>query len=126
MIITIDSKTNRVRRIRREKPFPIVNNKTTFEVESAPTYVQDTILYFNPETKEFYTEVNTKAIIARAEAKKAWAMKWLSDNDWKVNKRTLGEWAEDDPRWLAYLEGREKARKAYDDAVAVLEAKESE
>ena len=58
---------------------------------------------------------------ARAEAKKAWATKWLSDNDWKVNKRTLGEWAEDDPRWLAYLEGREKARKAYDDAVAVLE-----
>lgn len=120
MIVTIDSNTNKVRRIRREKPFPLVNNKTTFEVESAPTYVQDTILYFNPETKEFYTEVNTKAIMSRANAKKAWAMKWLSDNDWKVNKHVLGEWSDTDPRWLDYLAGREKARKAYDDACAVL------
>lgn len=116
--ITIDTK-NRVRRIRREGPFPIVNNKTTFEVESVPTIEKGNVLYFNPKTKEFYTKPNSIET-TRAKIKKAWAMKWLSDNDWKVNKRTLGEWAEDDPRWLAYLEGREKARKAYDDAVDVL------
>ena len=116
--ITIDAK-NRVRRIRREGPFPIVNNKTTFEVESVPTIEKGNVLYFNPETKEFYTKPNSIKITT-AKIKKAWATKWLSDNDWKVNKRTLGEWAEDDPRWQAYLEGREKARKAYDDAEAIL------
>ena len=119
MIITIDSK-NRVRRIHRKAPFPVVNNKATFEVESVPTHEKGTILYFNPETKEFYTEPNRSVEITSAKIKKAWAMKWLADNDWKVNKRTLGEWAEDDPRWLAYLEGREKARAAYDEAEAIL------
>lgn len=119
MIITIDSK-NRVRRIHREEPFPIVNNKTTFEVENVPAHEKGMIRYFNPETKEFYTKPNSIGITS-AKIKRDWAMKWLSDNDWKVNKRTLGEWAEDDPRWLAYLEGREKARKAYDEAIAVLE-----
>ena len=125
MIFKINAQ-NRVVRIYREEHSPIVNNRTIFKVESKPTVEKDTFLCFNPETKEFYTEPKQSQEKVFAEAKKAWAMKWLSDNDWKVNKRTLGEWAEDDPRWLAYLEGREKARKAYDDAVAVLDAKESE
>ena len=51
---------------------------------------------------------------------RAYALKWLADNDWKVNKHLLGEWADDDDRWLAYLAGREKARSDYDAAEAVL------
>ena len=40
--------------------------------------------------------------------------KWLSDNDWKFNKVFLGEWAEDDTRWLEYLEERRIKRARLD------------
>ena len=56
-------------------------------------------------------------------AQKETALQWLADNDWKVNKRTVSEWAEDDPRWLEYLTGRAKARAQYDEAVAILNQK---
>ena len=61
-----------------------------------------------------------KMSIAKAKHLKKWALKWFSDNDWKVNKHVLGEWSDTDPRWLDYLAGREKARKVYDDACEVL------
>lgn len=103
-----------------------VDGVTTFEVESVPDREENTTLHFNPETKEFYTQEVDTAIVderkarAEAQAKKAEAMKWLTDNDWKVNKRMLGEWAENDERWIAYLEGRAKARAAIDAADAIL------
>ena len=105
------------------------DNVTTFKTDSEPEVVAGDVLYYNPETAEFYTEkmpepteeMRAKAQ-ARAEAVKqrANALKWLADNDWKVNKHLLGEWADDDDRWLAYLAGREKARSDYDAAEAVL------
>ncbi len=121
---------NKVRRmyIPKENEDVKVDNIKTFEVETFPDVDENTALYFNPETKEFYTKPRRKVkpvsdevkVRLEAQEQKANALKWLSDNDWKVNKRALGEWAEDDERWIAYLEGRAKARAAIDEADAVL------
>jgi hypothetical protein len=39
---------------------------------------------------------------------------WLKANDWKVNKVYLGEWTQDDPRWLEYLEKRALLRAEHE------------
>lgn len=101
------------------------DNKTTFKVASVPSVERDEVLYFNPTTFSFYTEkvVVTEEQKARMEerkvknAKKQEALKWLNDNDWKVNKRILGEWSETDDRWLQYLAERAKMRAQYDEAI---------
>jgi hypothetical protein len=105
------------------------DNVTTFRVAHNLISVNnDEVLYYNPDTDIFriekieYTEeqiAKTKAM-NEAGAKKAKALKWLADNDWKVNKRVLGEWEEEDPRWQEYVEGRIKARADIDEADAVL------
>lgn len=119
---------NKVRCIRAPKETEKVNNVSTFEIDTMPTIEKNTFLYFNPQTREFYTEEKPKmpeipeSVKERMEAqqKKSAALKWLADNDWKVNKHTLGEWAEDDPRWLLYLSGREAARADIDAADVIL------
>ena len=111
-----------------------MKNNYTFEVENIPEKRPNEILCFNPETKEFYFKdyppINEAAIKARhekaitrknAEAQKAHCLKWLADNDWKVNKRMLGEWSENDERWIQYLTDRRLIRAEYDAAVAQLE-----
>ena len=40
--------------------------------------------------------------------------RWLKANDWNVNKVFLGEWSEDDPRWLEYLEQRAIVRARHE------------
>lgn len=108
-----------------------IDNKTSFNVASVPAVGRDEVLYYHPKVKAFYTEKieltetqkQAAKIVADARAKKAKAMKWLSDNDWKVNKRTLGEWTETDERWIAYLADRAKARADIDAADAVLATK---
>ena len=101
------------------------DNKTFFNVETAPELKANEDVYYDPKTQAFRVEERKRdeeAARARGEAmaKKATALKWLTDNDWKINKHTLGEWADDDERWLEYLAGREKARREYDEAVAEL------
>ena len=101
------------------------DNKISFKVASVPSVARDEALYFNPTTFSFYTEkiVITEEQKARMEerraknAKKQEALKWLNDNDWKVNKRLLGEWSETDDRWLQYLAERAKMRAQYDEAI---------
>ncbi len=44
-------------------------------------------------------------------------LKWLADNDWKVNKIVVGEWTKEDPRWLSYLEERQIKRNRLDELV---------
>ena len=103
----------------------IVDNKTTFKTSNPPVTGKNEVLYFNPTTFSFYTEkvVVTEEQKARMEerkvknVKKQEALKWLSDNDWKVNKRLLGEWSETDDRWLQYLAERAKMRAQYDEAI---------
>ena len=109
----------------------VPDNVTSFRVQDAeipPLAVAGEFLCFDPNTRAFYTEKieltkeQRERIRARATAsrKREAALKWLSDNDWKVNKHTLGEWSDDDERWLAYLADREKVRAAIDDAEAIL------
>lgn len=125
----------------------LVDNKTTFRVgvvESVdengetvltsevmePVFDHDTEeLYFNPETREFYTQpkpVTLKPseeelkILKEARENKQKALKWLADNDWKPNKIIRKEWAEDDPRWIEYLEGCTAARATIDEAELIL------
>lgn len=110
-----------------------VDNATTFEVAEMPVREKGKITCFNPETQEFYYKdrppIDLEAIKARqaklaerreAETQKAHCLKWLAANDWKVNKRMLGEWAEDDERWSQYLAERKTVREQYDAAIAVL------
>lgn len=127
MYIKIDSKKRVTMQIedRFAEGLP-VDNVTSFKVESIPEVNGDERLCFDANTRTFYAETITITEEQRKKAearrlagqKKAAALKWLTDNDWKVNKHTLGEWTDDDPRWLEYLEGREKARAEYDAAVA--------
>ena len=110
-----------------------VDNVTSFKVADKPERVPGKVMCFNPETRAFYFKdlppANLEALRARqaklaerkaAERKKAEALKWLADNDWKVNKRVLGEWAEDDERWIQYLAERKTIREQYDAAIAIL------
>lgn len=104
------------------------DNETTFRVDTVPTTAQGERLHYNPENNSFYTEKveiteeqKEKAkTISNARAKKAKALKWLADNDWKVNKIALGEWTEYDSRWTAYLADRANARADIDEAEVVL------
>ena len=106
----------------------IADGEYVFEVEAIPEFDESKFLFYNPESQEFYTEdkptpsadVLKRKKIEEAKTKKEKALKWLADNDWKVNKRTLGEWAETDDRWIEYLADRKKARSDYDEAVSVL------
>lgn len=101
------------------------DNVTTFRTSQPPVLNMGEVLYFNPTTFSFYIEkvVVTEEQKARMEerraknAKKQEALKWLNDNDWKVNKRLLGEWSETDDRWLQYLAERAKMRAQYDEAI---------
>jgi hypothetical protein len=40
--------------------------------------------------------------------------RWLSENDWKVNKVFLGEWEPTDPRWTEYLATRAVLRAEHE------------
>lgn len=50
--------------------------------------------------------------------------KWLKDNDYIINKVFLGEWQEDDERFLAYKTKRAEVRAELDLLTAQLEALE--
>ena len=110
-----------------------VDNVTSFRVDSLEVHGTNETLHFNPETRSFYTKerklpdleasqiASRRAALRRtAKRKKEAVLKWLSENDWKVNKHLLGEWSDEDPRWLAYLETRKVKRAEYDEAEALL------
>lgn len=50
--------------------------------------------------------------------------KWLADNDYIINKVFLGEWQEDDERYLAYKAKRAEVRAELDALNAELKALE--
>jgi hypothetical protein len=111
------------------------DNKTTFKVPEVKGFRKGYDTYYNRELNKVYFKKSQvdlekqKAAKAKAEqikkavSQKEAALQWLADNDWKINKHTVGEWTEDDPRWLEYLTGRAKARAQYDEAVAILTQK---
>ena len=110
-----------------------VDNVTSFSVDALAVHGKNETLHFDPETRTFYTrerkaldeakkEELTKRLALRrsAERKREAVLRWFADNDWKVNKRALGEWSSEDPRWLSYLEERKSKREEYDAAEAIL------
>lgn len=46
--------------------------------------------------------------------------KWLNENDWKVNKIVIGEWATTDDRWQEYLKERAEKRARRDEIILQL------
>lgn len=104
------------------------DNITSFTVKDIPVNIPGTILCFNPALRAFYnekveiTEEQKEKAKARATAikEKEAALKWFADNDWKVNKHSLGEWADDDERWIEYLTTRAEKRAQYDEAERIL------
>jgi hypothetical protein len=40
-------------------------------------------------------------------------LKWLSDNDYKINKHILGEYSDNDERWVNYLTERQVKLSRY-------------
>ena len=133
MYIKIDDKNRVIMQIKDKFAEGLTaDNETTFKVSFVPAVERGEVLYFNPLAQTFYTqkmpepteEQKEKAkTIANARAKKAKALKWLADNDWKCNKIIRGEWTTDDPRWIEYLEGAIKARQEQDEADAILNQK---
>ena len=58
--------------------------------------------------------------IHQLEHEKEEILKWLADNDWKVNKVVVGEWLKEDQRWISYLQERQVKRKRLEEIENVL------
>ena len=110
-----------------------VDQKTSFRTEQIPTVVAGERLCFDPAKESFYIQkyeakdsealrAMRKRMLAVREANKQREeiLQWFAENDWKVNKRALGEWAEDDERWVSYLAERQARREAYDRAIDLI------
>ena len=109
------------------------DNVTSFRVDALAVHGKNETLHFDPETRTFYTKekvlpskeeqevaVNRAALKRSAERQIEAILAWFRANDWRVNKHTLGEWSDTDPRWLAYLEERRSKRAEYDAAKEAL------
>lgn len=109
------------------------DNVTSFCVESLAIHGKNETLHFDPETRSFYTQerkapdekargeaVKRLALRKSAERRRQTVLQWFLDNDWKVNKHILGEWSNEDPRWLSYLSERKTKREEYDAVSALL------
>lgn len=89
-----------------------------FKIEEYPfkwhknfSKVVDGVFYLREEEFQQLTELKRQ----RAEI-----LKWLSDNDWKINKVVLGEWTENDVRWSDYLNRRAEKRQRLDEIDALI------
>lgn len=105
----------------------------TYEIAEMPSFEEGKRLFFDPESGRFYskeyTEKEKKAMqeaLATFRAKedalkrKTEALVWLAENDWKINKHILGEWADSDGRWQEYMTVRAQMRAAIDEADKLL------
>lgn len=95
-----------------------------FQVESYPSISENEVLYFNPKTYEFYTKDKATSLqeqkLYYAQKRKKEALLWLEKNDWKVNKHSLGEWEDNNPKWKDYLTKRKIIRQEIDEANAII------
>jgi hypothetical protein len=105
----------------------IYNPKATcfFEIKESPVIADNEVLYFNPKKQTFYTKDKEASLkeekLYYAKLRKKNALAWLVDNDWKVNKHSLGEWTDEDPRWRSYLKIRKIMRNQIDEANMVIQ-----
>lgn len=107
------------------KKFIKVNGKQIMEVrpekfpDSIEVEIPDGMHDLDVLRKHHYQNgklVKTNEIINKANLQEEYfdIMGWLSQNDWKVNKVFLGEWADTDPRWVEYKEQRAIKRARLD------------
>ena len=61
-------------------------------------------------------ELNKNAYLAELRV----LQQWLNDNDYKVNKHLLGEYADDDERWTTYLQDRQVKLSRYNELEQLL------
>lgn len=113
----IQIRNNKITNIQKNIPDSAKPYFTKIETDKT-IYIGDTyingVITHNTSTKTFDLE----KIKYRQELNEI--QKWLSDNDWKINKIVIGEWTIDDPRWQEYLKERTIKRKRYDELKAVL------
>jgi hypothetical protein len=57
---------------------------------------------------------DTTSVEAPAQEMKS-ILKWLLDNDYKINKHTLGEYSDSDERWTTYLIERQLKLSRYNE-----------
>ena len=66
--------------------------------------------------KELAKQEKIKALHIKALRKELKQIQdWFTENDWKINKVVIGEWAKDDYRWLDYLQERKEKRARQDE-----------
>lgn len=134
MIIVIDENRKIVSSLSGELAERVTPDGTrSFRVERMPILGVGEELLFDPATRAF--EIRKKEVpdaetvqsyrAARkrreqAEKVRTEVLAWFAENDWKVNKFTLGEWEINDPRWTSYLAERLEKRAAYDAAIEIL------
>lgn len=105
-----------------------VDGIRTFKVDKFPSVEKGKSIYYDARTKLLYAVEEAEMVYAQrrqrevsaAVNRKRAALRWLADNDWKVNKYTLGEWNAADPRWVEYLNERKKVRAEIDSADAII------
>ena len=93
-----------------EKP---LENEQGYEKKLVDKVITIVTLVENDNTRELQ--------VASALKEQAEIHKWLEDNDWKVNKITLGEWLEDDPRVIEYKRERLIKRNRLDELEEILQ-----
>lgn len=101
-----------------------VDDKAFFEVDEVPVCKKNTQLFYNPDEKSVFSiELDEQSMHSMQEARRQrdYALRWLANNDWKINKRMLGEWSEDDDRWTSYLLQRKIIKDVYDRAQDILQ-----
>ena len=114
-----------------------VDGQTSFRVETIPQTAVGERLCFDPKTQCFFAKASVgqdgkdrqkrmerRHAVGEAQRRQEEIREWLCAHDWMVNKRLLGEWEENDARWLSYLEQRRIKRAEYDQAAAVLLSKD--
>jgi hypothetical protein len=104
-------------RLGRLKSLKPADDKDTTVVEIEKPNFRSVILGFHGVKNGKIVEIGYTDEEKQAKAKhdalheKDEILKWLADNDWKVNKVVVGEWEKEDHRWVEYIAQRQAKRK---------------
>ena len=75
---------------------------------------------YNAYLKEVKAKEEQEEVINSYKQEMASIKKWLNDNDYIINKHTLGEYTDDDYRWLNYLAERKVKLQRYNELEVIL------
>lgn len=68
----------------------------------------------------FYKNEEKYQLLKNAKLELKEIKEWFLDNDWKINKVAVGEWANNDERYVSYLAERQEKRKRQDELNEVI------